>query len=53
MPRRVLGLNVPLAFMTSGESLEAKQRQLEETIRRKVVEKNVRYYEEPAFVFDD
>jgi len=53
MPRRVLGFNISLALLKSNLPLEAKQGALQQTIDEKVRDKKVRYYEEPAFVFDD
>lgn len=53
LPRRVLGFNIPLDLLKSGASMEEKQRRLEEILRHKVAERKVRYYEEPAFIFDD
>jgi ParB-like nuclease domain len=51
---RAMRLNYPLeAFRDDGESLEHKNRQLQEWIQQRVAEKRVRFYAEPMYLFDE
>jgi hypothetical protein len=53
LPRRVLGFNFSVELLRSELPLEEKQRRLEQAIQKKVTEKQIRFYGEPTFVFDD
>jgi hypothetical protein len=53
IPGRILRLNVPLEKLAADESLDAKQAWLDELIRSKVRERQVRYYEEPVILLDE
>jgi hypothetical protein len=53
VPRRVLGFNLQLPLLKSQLPIEEKKRWLAEEIQHKVAEHQVRYYQEPTFVFDD
>lgn len=53
VPRRVLGFNLPLSFLDTNLPLDEKRRRLEDLVADRFETGRVRYYEEPAFVFDD
>jgi hypothetical protein len=53
LPRRVLGFNFSVELMRSELPLKEKQRRLEQAIQKKVTEKQIRFYSEPTFIFDD
>jgi hypothetical protein len=53
LPKRALGLNIPLELLRSDLSLEQKELWLEEMIASKVHDKSIRFYREPTFVFDE
>jgi hypothetical protein len=54
IPGRALRLNVPLDRMADTEhSLEEKNRWLEEWLRDKANQRQVRYYEEPTILLDE
>ena len=53
LPKRALGLNVPLEFLRSSLTLEEKNRWVEEMILKKVRGKSIRFYREPTFAFDE
>ena len=53
VPRRVLGFNLRLPLLKSNLPLEEKRRWLADQIQHKVRKHEVRYYQEPTFVFDD
>lgn len=53
VPRRVLGFNLQVAILKSRLSLEEKSLWLQETIKQRVADRRVRYYQEPTFHFDD
>ncbi len=53
LPKRALGLNVPLEIMKSELTLEDKNRWLEQYILHMVKNKTIRFYREPTFVFDE
>ncbi len=53
VPRRVLGFNLPLSFLEVKLPLEEKRRRLEDLVADRFESGRVRYYAEPAFVFDD
>jgi hypothetical protein len=51
---RAMRLHYPLeAFRDNGESLEAKNAQLQHWIQARMAEKRVRYYAESTFLFDE
>ncbi len=53
IPGRALNLNVSLHRLLSSTPIEEKNEWLREVIEKKVLEKKVRFYHEPVFVFDD
>ncbi|MCY3744738.1 MAG: hypothetical protein OXH05_00780 [Acidobacteria bacterium] len=53
VPRRVLGFNLPLSFLETNLPLDEKRRRLEDLVADRFETGRVRYYAEPAFVFDD
>lgn len=53
VPRRVLGFNLRLPLLKSTLPLEEKRSWLADEIQHKVSEHQVRYYQEPTFIFDD
>ena len=53
VPRRVLGFNLPLSFLEMNLPLNEKRRRLENLVSDRFDSGRVRYYAEPAFVFDD
>lgn len=53
VPRRVLGFNLPLSFLEMNLPLGEKRRRLEDLVSDRFASGRVRYYAEPAFVFDD
>lgn len=53
VPRRVLGFNLPLSFLETNLPLDEKRRRLEALVADRFDSGRVRYYAEPAFVFDD
>ena len=53
LPKRALGLNIPLQFLKSELTLEEKNRWLDEMILKRVRDKSIRFYREPTFVFDE
>lgn len=50
---RVLRVNYPLSEFKSGESLEAKNARLREWVRRKMASREVRFYGEMTYLFDE
>lgn len=50
---RVLRVNYPLSELKSGEALEVKNARLQEWLRRKMASKEVRFYGEMTFLFDE
>lgn len=53
VPRRALRLNLPLYILADERSTEEKNAWLEEWLRRKVANKQVRYYAESTVLFDE
>lgn len=53
IPRRAMRINLPLAVLGSGASLEEKNVWLRDWIKQKVASKTVRYYQESTFLFDE
>ncbi|MEW5925548.1 MAG: hypothetical protein AB1746_16320 [Candidatus Zixiibacteriota bacterium] len=53
LPKRALGLNIPLEFLKSGLTLDEKNRWLDDMILKKVRDKSIRFYREPTFSFDE
>lgn len=53
VPRRVLSFNLPLSFLERNLPLDEKRRRLEDLVSDRFDSGRVRYYAEPAFVFDD
>ncbi len=51
---RAMRLNYPLdAFRENGESLEEKNRNLQQWIQQRMADKRIRYYAEPTYLFDE
>lgn len=50
---RVLRVNYPLSELKSGEALEVKNARLQEWLRRKMASREVRFYGEMTFLFDE
>jgi hypothetical protein len=53
IPGRILRLNAPLAKLAADEPLAEKQAWLDNLIRVKLLERQVRYYEEPVVLLDE
>jgi len=53
IPGRALRVNVPLEILATDEEVSGKQRRLQELVRQRLLEGNVRYYPEGAFLFDE
>lgn len=53
IPRRALRLNISLEFLAEDRPVADKNEWLESWLRRKLQNKEVRYYEEPTFLFDE
>ena len=53
IPGRILRLNAPLAILANDEPLARKRQWLDELIREKVADRQVRYYEEPVVLLDE
>jgi hypothetical protein len=53
IPQRALRVNINLDVLRNNASLEDKNRWLVELVEKKVVNKEVRYYQEATFLFDE
>ncbi len=53
IPRRALRVNIDLDFLAADRPLAEKNEWLQTWLRRKLQNKEVRYYEEPTFLFDE
>jgi hypothetical protein len=53
IPRRALRVNIDLEFLAKDRPLAEKNEWLQTWLRRKLQNKEVRYYEEPTFLFDE
>ena len=53
IPGRILRLNAPLAKLAADESLAQKQAWLDNLIGEKLLERQVRFYEEPVVLLDE
>ena len=53
LPKRALGLNIPLDFLKSDLTLDEKNRWLDEMIIKQVRSRAIRFYREPTFRFDE
>jgi hypothetical protein len=53
VPKRILYFDVPLSFLSEGDSVEGKQAELVELVGTKIRGKKIRFYAEPTFIFDD
>lgn len=53
IPGRALRVNLPLDILESSQSLEEKNAWLEAWLQEKRKNRNVRYYQEPVFLFDE
>ncbi len=53
IPRRALRVNFPLDLLREDASLENKNARLQDWLRHKTMSKEVRYYQESTFLFDE
>lgn len=54
IPRRALRVNLPLSILMEKEASTAeKQRWFDEWIKKKLAERQIRYYQESTFLFDE
>ena len=53
IPRRALRIDLPIALLGESKSLAEKNASLDDWLKQKVVRKQVRFYQESTFVFDD
>ncbi|MFQ5594381.1 MAG: ParB N-terminal domain-containing protein [Anaerolineae bacterium] len=53
IPRRALRVNIDLEFLAEDRPLAEKNEWLQTWLRQKLQNKEVRYYEEPTFLFDE
>jgi hypothetical protein len=53
IPGRALRVNLPLEVLESSQSLEEKNRWLDEWLKDKIRDRNVRFYQEAVFLFDE
>jgi hypothetical protein len=53
IPGRVLRMNVDLDWLRGPEALQTKQGTLDQQIQRLMIERRVRYYEEPLYLLDE
>lgn len=53
IPRRALRINIRLDFLAEDRPVEEKNAWLQNWLRHKLQNKEVRYYEEPTFLFDE
>ncbi len=51
--RRALRVNLPINVLTDQDSTEEKQRWLRQWIKEKLAKRQIRYYEEATFLFDE
>ncbi len=53
IPGRALRVNLPLDVLESDRPLPEKNEWLDEWLKKKIQERNVRFYQEPVFLFDE
>lgn len=53
IPRRALRINIDLDFLAEDRPVAAKNEWLQDWLRRKLQNKEARFYEEPTFLFDE
>ena len=53
IPRRALRVNLPLALLNNDSSLQDKNEWLQSWLKTKMANKEVRYYQESTFLFDE
>ncbi len=53
IPGRILRLNAPLARLASDEPLHSKRRWLDNLVRERLADRQVRYYQEPVILLDE
>lgn len=53
IPGRALRVNLPLDVLESGQSLDEKNAWLDAWLDEKMKNRNVRFYQEPVFLFDE
>lgn len=53
IPGRALNVNIPLELLQNEQSIPEKNEWLDQWLTAKIVERKVRFYHEPVFVFDE
>jgi hypothetical protein len=53
IPRRALRINIPLAMMMENRPLAEKNAWLQDWLKKKLANKEIRYYEESTWLFDE
>ncbi|MBK9249878.1 MAG: hypothetical protein IPM69_17685 [Ignavibacteria bacterium] len=53
IPGRALNVNIPLELLQKNQSIADKNEWLDQWLTTKIVERKVRFYHEPVFVFDE
>ncbi len=53
IPGRALRINIPLDILESNQPLDQKNAWLDRWLQDKILERHVRYYQEPVFLFDE
>jgi hypothetical protein len=53
IPRRALRVNLPISILMDNRSTAEKQHRLKEWIKDKLAKRQVRYYQESTFLFDE
>jgi hypothetical protein len=53
IPRRALRINIPLALMMEDKPLADKNAWLQDWLKRKLANKEIRYYQESTWLFDE
>jgi len=53
IPRRALRINIPLAMMMENRPLAEKNAWLQDWLRKKLANKEIRYYQESTWLFDE
>ncbi len=53
IPGRALRINVPLEILEGGQPLDEKNAWLDEWLQAKIRDRQVRFYQEPVFLFDE
>lgn len=53
LPKRALRLNVPLDILRFDVSVDQKNHWLQKRIKEQILDKSIRFYHEPTFLFDE